>query len=154
MNLYWRTLLPCILLPRALASLEKAAMRSWLTFIGLRSSLQIQKSHLHRSKRLWNHTYSCCFSISSPLIVLSVRMIFFSCDPQQGSSVSCMGKACRIIKQNWLIYWESGSEVGGIIDAPQRSHWEIIEREQRAWSENNRGGSSLSWVWKTMSAIL
>lgn len=59
--------------------------------------------------------------------------------PPQRFSFSWMvahTQACKRIT-DWFIGFQ-GAEVGGLLDAPRRSHCEIIEWDQRAWSENNR----------------
>lgn len=75
------------------------------------------------------------------LIVLSVRMVF-----ELRSTAGILCNTRRLVKHNWLIYWVSGPEVGGILEAPWRSHHGIIQRGQRAHSRNNRGEISRSWV--------
>lgn len=75
------------------------------------------------------------------LIVLSVRMVF-----ELWSTAGILCNTRRLVKRNWLIYWVSGPEVGGILEAPWRSHHGIIQRGQRAHSRNNRGEISGSWV--------
>jgi len=42
-------------------------------------------------------------------------------------------------KAQLIVSWVLGAEVGGILDAPWRSHREIVQRERRACSDNNRG---------------
>lgn len=72
--LYWRSPLPCIPLPRARASLEKARMRGWLTFRGVSwagAATNTQKSHLHRSTHSHMHLVP---PAPVSLIVLSVTM--------------------------------------------------------------------------------
>lgn len=63
------------------------------------------------------------------LIVLSVRMVS---QPRSAAGILCNTR--RLVKHNRLIYWLSGPEVGGILDAPRRSYRGIIQRGQRARS--------------------
>lgn len=150
--LYWRSPLPCIPLPRARASLEKAGMRGWLTFGGgsragaATNTLNKKITSTQRHKQVRSRTHSARTLLRLPLSasLFCQSGWFFICDPQQGFSISWMGNTRRLVKHNWLIYWVAGAEVGGILDAPLRSHREIVEQEQRACSENNRGEIPLS----------
>lgn len=68
------------------------------------------------------------------LIVLSVRMVS---QPRSAAGILCNTR--RLVKHNWLIYWLSGPEVGGILDAPPGSYRGIIQRGQRARSGKLQG---------------
>lgn len=98
-----------------------------------------------------SHTHSYCSTISTLPHCPVSQDDFFCRDPQQAASISWMGKAHRLVKHKWLIYWNSGPKVGGILDVPGRPHCEIIQQEQRACSGNNRGEIPLSCVQMTTS---
>lgn len=134
---------------KRLAHIQKGFV-GWICY----QHTQIQKSHLHRgtNKYAVRHIHVCTLLLRLQSASLFCQSgWFFSCDPQQGFSISWKGNTHMLVKHNWLIYLVSGPEVGGILDAPWRSHGEIIQRGQRAWSGNNRGDSLLSWVQLTMS---
>lgn len=124
-----------------LAHIQKGYM-GWICYQHTHGKKKIKKSHLHRgtNKCAVRRIHVCTLLLRLQSASLFCQSgWFFSCDPQQGFSISWMGNTHRRVKHNWLIYFVSGPEGGGILDAPWRSLREIIQRGQRAWSGKQQG---------------
>lgn len=148
--LYCLSPLPYILLPRARVSLEKGRMRGW-------AHIQMGLTGWSCSKYTWTQSlwrgmeksavgcrlmHSPCSLSSCPSHCSVSQDGFLGCHPRQRFSVSWMvahTQACKRIT-DWFIGFQ-GAEVDGLLDAPWRSHCEIIEWEHRGliWEqlENN-----------------
>lgn len=86
----------------------------------------------HRNHTKLRHKRPHTFS--SRLIVLSVRMVLssgYSRDFLNGLN-TCTQSCTQACKAHLIDLLTFGTELRGIIDAPWRSHCELIHREQRA----------------------